>query len=150
MLSFNYSQTVIPGVSAIYAIECSRLPAYLREQAMTAGEKPWLFLDFEEIDFGPGAYALSEAEQMPEGSSEKSTLYFTSLQELPASDDIAFLFEGADGGFHLIGTREPPFPKIKCRHDLSTPADGKAGFFYTVEWQGPLIPVSVDLPSFGS
>lgn len=137
----------IPGISEIYVFQASRLPAYVREQH-DIGEMPWIALDLAPIDQGPGATAVSEWDQTPEGISQKTELNFIS-GELPVSvaHDLAFVIVAADGTPYLIGSLEPPFPKLKTKIDLSTPADGKAGYYHTFVWAGPLIPIHFIYPT---
>ena len=138
----------IPGITSIHVIAADRLPAHLRELSL-AGQEPLVMLDFISLDTGPGATAREETEQAPEGVTWKTTLSFITTElPFPASEDLAFLVYAADGSTYLIGAKEPPFPKVKLKNDLSTPSDGQASRLYTVEWEGPLIRCKSYLPSF--
>lgn len=138
----------IAGISEIYLVKAATLPEYVRE-LYAMGEMPWIALDIMPIDHGPGATAYSERQMTPEGLSVNSELSFSS-GELPISTahDLAFIIVAADGIAYLIGSKEPPFPMLKTKKDLSNPADGKAGFHHTFTWAGPLIPILLIYPSF--
>ena len=139
----------IPGITAIYRTSCSELPPYVRE-CHAAGVRPVLLLDPEPMAIGPGATASDEAEQAPEGITPKSTLTFTARTIPDLGQQHAFIIIAADGSAYLIGSFEPPYPKIKVGNDLSTPADGNAAISLKVEWAGPLLPVTLFQPSFDS
>lgn len=140
--------TFLPGVSAIYVIQASKLPAWIRELSLT-GLKPLLMLDFMQLDLGPNATAYEETETAAEGTAAKSSLSFISSElPFPVSEPLAFLIIAADGQQYIIGAKEPPYPKIKVRKDLSTPREGNASIAYTVEWPERLIPCKSHILSF--
>lgn len=130
----------LPGISSLWFVDADRLPAYVRESDM-AGIIPLIMLDADEILVAPNASAASEAEMTPEGTISKSTLSFSTDEAIIDADDSnkAFIIGDAMGRFWLMGAKEPPFPKIKEQNDFSSPSEGKAAYYYSVEWSSRLI-----------
>lgn len=56
------------------------------------------------------------------GSSlEKTTLQFTTTDEIPRNQELAFVIEDVQGKSYIIGQKEPPFPMV----EIETKIDGK-------------------------
>lgn len=141
---------ILPGISSIYVIKTSALPAHLRERSM-AGETPTLFCNLVSIFFGHEAIASDNSESKDSGVDLKASLNFHS-ELLPfhrSKDNFAFVIKTSNGELFLLGTKEPPFPVVKITNSTSNPSEGKAGFEVDVEWPGLLIPLnSTSLSSF--
>lgn len=56
------------------------------------------------------------------GSSlEKTTLQFTTTDEIPTNQELAFVIEDVQGKTYIIGQKEAPFPMV----EIDTKIDGK-------------------------
>lgn len=147
-------RTTIPGISRIFVARASLMHVYYMH-LHAIGRKPFVMHALYEVDAAGGATAYCEQEETPEGVIYKTVLSFCAgpLPELPEDQTMdgpehyAFVIVAASGKNYAIGTEDAPFPKIKIKEDISTPADGKAGSFYTVEWAGPLIECDAIIPN---
>ena len=69
-----------------------------------------------------GDASCEAASEHDNGSSlEKTTLQFTTTDEIPASQELAFVVEDVQGKSYIIGQKEPPFPMV----EIETKIDGK-------------------------
>lgn len=138
----------IPGITSIYTLPVSSLPGYVREMSLV-GIRPLVAGSLVRILAGPGATASDECSQTPDGTMAKTTLSFSAAGfSFNPSEEIAFVILAADDRIWLVGAKEPPFPMVKVKSDLSTPAEGKAGKSFTVEWASKMIECDALLPSF--
>ena len=138
----------LPGITSIYALPVASLPGYVREMSLV-GIRPLVAGSLIPLFVGPGATASDECSQTPEGATAKTTLSFSASGfNFNPAEETAFVILAADERLWLVGAKEPPFPKVKVKSDLSTPAEGKAGRTFTVEWASRMIECDALLPSF--
>lgn len=140
----------IPGISSVYMIPTEALPAFCEVAAMF-NQRVAIFTQLTKIPLAPDATVRAEDESAAEGAARKATLQFKA-ERVPFSvhDRVAFVIFTADGDQFLLGTKEPPFPKLKITDDRSTPSKGEAGVSVTVEWNGALMPCFTLYSSFGT
>lgn len=69
-----------------------------------------------------GDASCEAASEHDNGSSlEKSTLQFTTTDEIPTSQELAFVVEDVQGKSYVIGQKESPFPMV----EIDTKIDNK-------------------------
>lgn len=69
-----------------------------------------------------GDASCEAASEHDNGSSlEKTTLQFTTTDEIPASQELAFVVEDVQGKTYVIGQKETPFPMV----EIDTKVDSK-------------------------
>ena len=69
-----------------------------------------------------GDASCEAASEHDNGSSlEKTTLQFTTTDEIPASQELAFVVEDVQGKTYVIGQKETPFPMV----EIDTKIDSK-------------------------
>lgn len=137
----------LAGITKIYYTICDELPSYISELSKIK-DAVLVLNDIKEIQIGPHASASSSIQTAPETDNPKSMLEFI-CESVPHELDysrLAFIIQEAQGNFYLMGTKEPPFPKIKIEKNTSDPAKGQAGYLVNIEWSRSLIRANVVIP----
>ena len=125
------TQSSIPGITAIRYIPCSFLSSNIELKAI-AGLPLGIFGILTEVCFSGTPTCITESEYDNHTQSEKTTLTFHSLDDLPIRNQIAFVVTDTHEQNFLIGHAEAPFPTIMAKRNFGTPAEEKAGFAYEV------------------
>lgn len=108
-------QTVqsLPGISAIYRVPASAV-AKLAQIAAISGMAAPIFTDLTEICITGDAKAQCKTETTSNSSTQTATLTFKSTDALPADQIWAFIIRDVENNTWLIGSSQPPFPKISA------------------------------------
>lgn len=139
MVSFTDFQ--IPGLRRIAFIDPADLPPFIREMAKT-GIQPVIASPLRDIDFF-GEAVLSFT--LSKDGKEQTKLSFSSSDSIPFRD-VAFVVEDQLGQRRVVGSLEPPFPKLDVVKTTGGGPGQKRNTEYTVTWTGypPEVTVYMD------
>lgn len=109
----------LPGIFKIGFLECSKLTPQLALKSI-AGVPIAIFADIVNVNFSdePTCEAVSDNDN--NGRSEKTTLKFTTTQQIPTAMPLAFVVQCVNGNNYLIGAKERPYPIVKITNDAGT------------------------------
>ena len=130
----------LPGIVHIGYIDCSLIPEYLMQIAIS-GVKPTLTLSLHDITLEGEATCEAEDDFDNNSHLEKATLKFKTLEVLPVDEKLAFAIETAAGKTFLIGTCEKPHPIVKRERNTGLPAGDPATIAYKVTFSAKVAPV---------
>ena len=129
MVSFIDLQ--IPGLRRIAFIDHADLPPFIREMART-GIQPVIAAQVRDVDFfGDAELSFS----LSKDGKEQTTLTFSSSDDIPFYD-VAFVVEDQMGKRRVVGSLEPPFPKLEVARTTGSGPGQKRKTEYTVTWTG--------------
>lgn len=129
------NRSSLPGIIAIRYIPCTSLSLNIEIKALT-GLPIGIYDIMTEVCFSGTPTCITESEYDNHAQSEKTTLTFQSVDELPIRRPLAFVITDAQGNHFITGHAEAPFPTVKATRSHGTPADEKAGFTYEVKMIG--------------
>ncbi len=134
----------LPGIIAIAYIDCGNL-SYNIEERFLAGLRVSVYGNMTQVSFSGMPTCVNESTYDKHSQSEKTTLTFQSVENLPIRQNLAFVITDVQEQSYLIGHAEDPYPTIKRERNLGTPTDEKAVYTYEVVLIGrkTLIPVQV-------
>lgn len=121
----------LPSIAKIGYVKCESLSPQLELKAI-AKVPVAIFSEITDIVFSnePTCKAVSEVDS--NGRFQKTTLEFTTTQELPTDEHIAFIIQCVNGKKFLIGTKERPFPVVKISDDTGTRSGNAASSYVEV------------------
>ena len=133
----------LPGIVRIAFIGSGNVPANIELKAI-AGIPVDVNEPITDVCFTGIPTCTTESVNDNHAQVEKTTLTFSSTDDVPIKQRIAFLILDANGQWWLIGHRESPFPVIRCTHHTGEADGEKAGYVYEVTLIGrkALIPVN--------
>lgn len=134
----------LPGIAAIQYLYCSALPLNLELKSM-AGVPVGIYQQLTDVCFTGNPTCITESEYDNHAQSEKTTLTFSSTDELPVNKRLAFVVADINGHKFIIGHFEDPFPTIKRTRSLGTPDEEKAGYTYEVKLIGRKTLIEVNI-----
>lgn len=108
----------LPSILSIAYLPCSDLPRHILPMALS-GMTPTVAEDGMLVDLYPGAKCSADSEIVNGLSLEKTTLEFDTLTEVPRNRPLAFLVRCVNGESYVIGHREPPFPAVEIKTEIS-------------------------------
>ena len=111
----------LPGIFKIGYLEAEKLSPQLMLKSQ-AGIPIAVLTDIVDVAFigKPTCSAVSEDDN--NGRSEKTTLVFSTLQDIPPGRALAWVVQCVNGRKYLIGTKEGPYPIMKTSEDLGVPS----------------------------
>lgn len=114
----------LPGIQEVWFLYCSQLPTNVIYRAV-AGIP--VTIPVQPTTIALKSEAVCEVEESYDNNSqtEKAKLTFTTLDELPTRQHLAFIIRTADDDMFLIGAHERPFPCVKVSRSTGSP-DGDA------------------------
>lgn len=121
----------LPGIAAIRYLECSKLPSNIELKSI-AGVPIGIYDTMTSVCFTGHPTCITESEYDRHAQSEKTVLTFQTVDELPVRHQLAFVVGDVRGRLYLIGHYEAPYPTIKRKGQLGTPAEEKAGYTFEV------------------
>ena len=101
----------LPALKSIAYLPCSLLPPDTLEKYLT-GIPVGIFAAVTPVVYFDSSSCEAEAEYHNGVSYEKTTLKFRTTDEIPRSQDIAFVITDVQGKSYLIGHRELPYPMV--------------------------------------
>lgn len=101
----------LPSLLSIAYLPCSLLEPDVLEKYL-AGIPIGVFAAVTPVEHFSDSSCEAEAEYNNGVTYEKTTLKFKTTDELPCSQDIAFVVKDVNGQAYLIGHQEKPFPMV--------------------------------------
>ena len=134
----------LPGIVAISYLECSDLPKNIEMRSL-AGIPVAISGIISAVCFSGSPTCITESEYDSHAQSERTTLTFVSVGELPIRHRLAFVVQDVNGHSYLIGHLEAPHPTVRCTGSLGIPSEEKAGYTYEVTLIGRKTLIEVNL-----
>lgn len=131
----------LPGIKAIAFLPCKLLPPNIMEKFL-AGVPIGVFSTSTPIEHYGNASCEAESEYIGGRYFEKTSLDFTTTDELPRSQELGFVVTDVHDKSYLIGVKEAPFPIV----NITTKVDDETNISevkVTFQRQKSLIPCSV-------
>lgn len=117
----------LPGIRKIGFLECSKLSSQMMMKSI-AGVPIAILTDIVNVIFSGEPTCVSVDDNDNNGRAEKSTLKFTTTQEIPNDKPIAFVVQCVNGKSYIIGTKERPFPIVKITNNTGTASGDVSSF----------------------
>ena len=108
------------SVKSICYLPCPLLPDDIILKHLS-GMPVGVFNSATPIGLYGDASCEADSEHDNGSSLEKSTLQFTTTDEIPTSQELAFVVEDVQGKSYVIGQKESPFPMV----EIDTKIDNK-------------------------
>lgn len=108
----------LPGIKAISFVPCHLLSPNIVEK-YRAGIPVGVFSTSTPIEHYGNASCEAVSEHDNGSRLEKTTLKFTTADEVPEHQDLAFVVKDAQGKEYIIGQNESPYPMV----EISTSVD---------------------------
>ena len=108
----------LPGIKAIAFLPCKLLPPNIVEK-YRAGVPIGVFAYSKSIEHYGNASCETESEYIGGGYFEKTSLDFTTTDEIPQTRELAFVVTDVHDKSYLIGCKEAPYPVV----DITTKVD---------------------------
>ena len=131
----------LPGIKAISYVPCRLLSPNILEK-YRAGVPIGVFAYSKSIEHYGNASCEAESEYIGGGYFEKTSLDFTTTDEIPQTRELAFVVTDVHDKSYLIGVKEAPFPIV----NITTKVDDETNISevkVTFQRQKSLIPCSV-------
>ena len=131
----------LPGIKAIAFLPCHLLPPNIVEKFL-AGVPIGVFSTSTPIEHYGNASCEAESEYIGGGYFEKTSLDFTTTDEIPQTRELAFVVTDVHDKSYLIGVMEAPFPIV----NITTKVDDETNISevkVTFQRQKSLIPCVV-------
>ena len=131
----------LPGIKAIAFLPCKLLPPNIVEK-YRAGVPIGVFAYSKSIEHYGNASCEAESEYIGGGYFEKTSLDFTTTDEIPQTRELAFVVTDVHDKSYLIGCKEAPYPVV----DITTKVDDETNISevkVTFQRQKSLIPYVV-------
>lgn len=134
-------RTALPGIKSIGYLPCKNLPPFILQKYLV-GIPVGIYAVATPVEFFTNASC--EADQDPDNGStiEKTTLQFSTTQNLPYGIPLAFVVKDVNDRAYVIGFREAPFPVITVNTSIT---DEKNIYVVKVQFNArkSLVPCSV-------
>ena len=101
----------LPGIKAISFVPCQHLSPNIVEK-YRAGIPVGVFSTSTPLEHYGNASCEAESEYIGGGYFEKTSLDFTTTDEIPQSQELAFVVTDVHDKSYLIGVMEAPFPIV--------------------------------------
>lgn len=121
----------IPGITKISIVPCANLQKCIEFKAI-AQIPIGIFTDVEDIPFTGVPTCESVAEYDKNNETEKTTLRFTTLVDIPSIEPLAFVVKDSYKNSFLIGVNEKPYPIVKKTKRTGDPSSSTAVIEYEV------------------
>ena len=131
----------LPGIKAISYVPCRLLSPNILEK-YRAGVSIGVFAYSKSIEHYGNASCEAESKYIGGGYFEKTSLDFTTTDEIPRSQELGFVVTDVHDKSYLIGVMEAPFPIV----NITTKVDDETNISevkVTFQRQKSLIPCSV-------
>ena len=102
----------LPSIAFIGYLPCSELPPDLLLKYLS-GMPVSIFSAPTSVEHYGNASCEAVSEYDNGSRLEKTTLRFTTADEVPERQDLAFLVKDVQGRGYVIGQKEPPFPMVE-------------------------------------
>ena len=102
----------LPSISFIGYVPCSELSPDILQRYL-AGMPIAIYSSPTPIEIYGGASCESVSEHDNGSRLEKTTLQFTTTNEILECQDLAFVVKDVQGKFYVIGQKESPYPMVE-------------------------------------
>jgi hypothetical protein len=126
------SSQILPGISAIYRLDCKSLLENVALRGICNLPVPVLTA-LTRVEAFDEAECQCKTQRNGGSNQDTASLKFLSDTLLPQHVTIGFVVTDLNGKSFLIGAKEPPFPQIKVTRRCGSPAGDAAGYMYEVE-----------------
>ena len=126
--------TWLPGITNIAYLSATLLSPDITLRALS-GVPVGVFTSLSSISHIGDAVCETETNFNNNSQLSKSTLTFSTTEQLPADCILAFVITTVDGKQFLMGTDNLPFPTIKAVTTTGTTDGDKAVTKYTVSYE---------------
>jgi hypothetical protein len=128
----NTSSQILPGISAIYHLDCRNLIENIALRGICEMPVPVLTA-LNEVEIFDEAECSCKTQR--DGASHQDTvsLKFLSNVLLPIHQALGFVVIDVNGKSYLIGAKEPPYPVVEVENRCGLPDGDGAGFYYEVK-----------------
>lgn len=125
----------LPGILKVWYLSTANLPADVIYRAV-AGIP--VGITEQPISINLKGEAVCEVEEQYDNNCqmEKAELTFTTLDEVPTRQHLAFVIRTADNEMFVIGAKERPYPTIKVTRSTGSPDGDAAARKYEVSFTG--------------
>lgn len=103
----------LPGITAVFYLPCSALVPNVMAKHL-AKIPVGVFSTLYGLAVHGDGECEAESSDENGSNSEKTTLQFTTTDEIPTDKPLAFVVEDANHQFYLIGAREKPYPIVEA------------------------------------
>ena len=134
----------LPGIVRIAYLGCVNVPSNIEMRALV-GIPSGVYDLIHEVCFSGTPLCVTENEYDRHAQVEKTKLTFSSTDEIPIRQQLAFIVLDTNGQWWLIGHQEDPYPVIKRTHQTGEPDGEKAGNVYEVTFIGRKTLISVSI-----
>ena len=107
----------LPGIKAIAFLPCKLLPPNIVEK-YRAGVPIGVFAYSKSIEHYGNASCEAESEYIGGGYFEKTSLDFTTTDEIPQTRELAFVVTDVNNQSYVIGCKEAPYPVVDITTNL--------------------------------
>lgn len=125
------SRQILPGVKAIHWLDCRHLPRRVDLHGICRMPVPVLTA-LSAVGVFDDAQCSCVTEREGGSFQDTATLKFLTHELLPIHLKLGFAVTDVNDKCWLIGSKEPPFPKVKVEHRCGLPDGDGAGFFYEI------------------
>lgn len=122
---------ILPGVRAIYWLDCEKLPSRTDLRGICRMTVP-ILTDCNELSIAPDCECSCKSQREGRGFQDTASISFIADELVPMHIHAGFVVEDVEGNTFLIGSKEPPFPQIKVERKTGSPSGKSAGFAYDV------------------
>lgn len=126
--------TRLPGITNIAYLSATLLSPDITLRALS-GVPVGIFTTLTRVSHIGDAVCETETNFNNNSQLSKSTLTFSTTEQLPADCILAFVITTVDGKQFLMGTDNLPFPTIKAATTTGTTDGDKAVTKYTVSYE---------------
>lgn len=142
----NTTRQILPGVKAIYQLECNHLLENVALRGICKMSVPVLTA-LNEVEIFDNAECECQTERSDSASIDTATLKFQCEKYLPSHLHLGFVVVDVNGDSYLIGAKEPPFPIVKVQRKCGTPGDDSSCYRYEVSHTAvkSLIPCTISV-----
>lgn len=125
------SVTILPGIKTIGWVDCEQLPARVDLEGI-CGNTVTLFTQVTNVEFLDSPDCRCKTEKDCAGYTDTATLKFQCPELLPIHLHLGFVVTDTNGKIWLIGSKEPPFPKLSVERITGMCESEGAGFYYEI------------------
>lgn len=122
---------ILPGIKSIGWLDCQHLPRRVDLHGI-CGTPVAVLTAVTPIAFFEEPECECKTERESGHSNDTAKLKFRCGVLLPIHRTLGFVVTDVNGKSYLIGSQEPPFPKLKVDMRCGTPEGDPAGYHYEI------------------
>ncbi len=125
------TRQILPGVKAVHWLDCQHLPQRVDLHGICRMPVPVLTA-LSPVGLFDDAECSCTTEREGGSFQDTATLKFLTHELLPLSLKIGFVVTSVEGKSYLIGSKEPPYPRVKVEQRCGLPGGDSAGYLYEI------------------